>query len=140
MVLEALGTAHGYVAMSANRGHANDAAASRPNVNTERAHEHETNRTPAADRRLLALLSAQYSCILLCTSASNGFCLHCLQAEVFGKHLTRLSSLRLPGCGLTDFDLLGLRPLTGLQLLDIGDATEVTRMLGYSIATRVRET
>ena len=47
------------------------------------------------------------------------------QAEVFGKHLTSLASLRLPGCGITDFDLLGLRPLTALTLLDLGDATEV---------------
>ena len=47
------------------------------------------------------------------------------QAEVFGKHLTRLASLRLPGCGIGDFDLLGLRPLTALTLLDLGDATEV---------------
>lgn len=45
---------------------------------------------------------------------------------MFGKHLTRLASLRLPGCGITDFDLLGLRPLTGLTLLDLGDATEAS--------------
>ena len=52
-------------------------------------------------------------------------CSRCSQAEVFGKNLTQLASLRLPGCGLTDFDLLGLRPLTSLTLLDLGDATEV---------------
>ena len=55
-------------------------------------------------------------------------CSAALQAEVLGKHLTRLSSLRLPGCGITDFDLLGLRPLTGLTLLDLGDATEASML------------
>lgn len=48
-----------------------------------------------------------------------------LQADVLGKELTQLKSLRLPGCGLTDFDLLGLRPLTRLTLLDICDSQEV---------------
>ena len=47
------------------------------------------------------------------------------QADVYGKELAQLQSLRLPGCGLTDFDLLGLRLLTRLTLLDCSDSQEV---------------
>ena len=52
---------------------------------------------------------------------------------MYGKELKLLKALRLPGCGITDFDLLGLRPLTQLTLLDICDELDVSSSQLWSL-------
>lgn len=50
-------------------------------------------------------------------------------ADVVAGSLTALRELRVGGGGLTDFDLLSLRPLTALTHLDIADSQEVHHSL-----------